>query len=242
MRQLPIGSWSKPIRENFTRYRVSVSYLGTPFAGWHSTEGHHKHAKSVADVLQQAVVKFAGEDNVDNFKGSSRTDIGVHAIRNVFQVDLRTKSKDQQFPCHNVMNGINYHLRYSEKNPIIINDVSIEDEAFDARSSAIARTYVYKINHMNIYHNNVKDSRNRMPLCPTNIFQFNKTWSLKFPLNIDKMNTACNYLIGEKDFSSFRGSCCQSVTPFRFLQQIKVVRQQKAEEDIFKLDHTLPVR
>ena len=38
------------------------------------------------------------------------------------------------------------------------------------------------------------------------------------------MKKGSKYLIGEHDFSSFRGSGCQSKTPIRNIQEIKISR------------------
>ena len=46
-------------------------------------------------------------------------------------------------------------------------------------------------------------------------------------LDIKKMKLASEYLIGEHDFSSFRGSGCQSKTPIRDIQDIKISRSEQ---------------
>ena len=50
--------------------------------------------------------------------------------------------------------------------------------------------------------------------------------SLFIPIRLDlqSMKKASKYLIGEHDFSSFRGSGCQSKTPIRNIQEIKISR------------------
>jgi tRNA pseudouridine38-40 synthase len=50
------------------------------------------------------------------------------------------------------------------------------------------------------------------------------TW-VKKPLNISLMQESCEYLLGEQDFSAFRGSGCQSNSPFRNVHQAKVFRR-----------------
>jgi tRNA pseudouridine38-40 synthase len=50
------------------------------------------------------------------------------------------------------------------------------------------------------------------------------TW-VKKPLDISLMQESCEYLLGEQDFSAFRGSGCQSNSPYRNVHQAKVFRR-----------------
>ncbi|RUS70073.1 hypothetical protein EGW08_022165, partial [Elysia chlorotica] len=85
--------------------------------------------------------------------------------------------------------------------PTDIKVISIREVAsdFNSRFTAINRTYNYVIYNAPI---------------SSPIFAELSLWERR-ALNIDKMNEAAKYLIGENDFTSFRSSQCQSRTPYR---------------------------
>ena len=70
---------------NFTRYAIGIQYFGPSFSGWTSNSASRP---SIPQVLSSALQKFVGSENFSNLLTSSRTDSGVHALRNVCQVDL----------------------------------------------------------------------------------------------------------------------------------------------------------
>src|SRR5687768_6725862 len=73
------------------------------------------------------------------------------------------------------------------------------DEEFHARFSALARGYRYIILNQSL----------RSALLASRA-----TWCYR-PLNIELMQKAADFLIGEHDFTSFRSSRCESNTPMR---------------------------
>ena len=82
------------------------------------------------------------------------------------------------------------------------------DESFHARFSATKRSYIYIIlNHST----------------PSALWA-DKSLYVPIRLDIQSMKKGSKYLIGEHDFSSFRGSGCQSKTPIRNIQEIKISR------------------
>ena len=81
------------------------------------------------------------------------------------------------------------------------------DETFHARFSAKQRSYIY-----NILNNNV----------PSALWS-DRSLFVPHKLDIRSMKRASQYLIGEHDFSSFRGSGCQSKTPIRNIKNIEIV-------------------
>ena len=73
---------------NFTRYVFSIQYFGPSFCGWQENQnnGVNNIKPSIYSILWAALTKFTGSNlNVANLKISSRTDAGVHAIRNTCQ-------------------------------------------------------------------------------------------------------------------------------------------------------------
>lgn len=107
--------------------------------------------------------------------GAGRTDAGVHA--------------KQMFAHFDYKNPINTESIVYKMNSFLPNDVSVSKifevkEDTHARFSATSRTYKYYISEKK------------------NIFNPNLHLVYK-NLDMDKMNEACTYLIGEQDFTSF---------------------------------------
>jgi tRNA pseudouridine38-40 synthase len=82
------------------------------------------------------------------------------------------------------------------------------NETFHARFSATSRTYRYVIHSA--------------PARPAILSQ-GVTWVRK-PLNTAAMQEACQYLLGEQDFSAFRGAGCQSLSPNRNITSAKIIQ------------------
>jgi tRNA pseudouridine38-40 synthase len=82
-------------------------------------------------------------------------------------------------------------------------------ELFNARHSALARSYRYVI-------------LNRMSR-PA-VLRGRVGW-MRHELDAPRMHRAAQHLLGEHDFTSFRAAQCQSPTPMRRLQFIRVTRQ-----------------
>ncbi len=80
---------------------------------------------------------------------------------------------------------------------------------FHARFSALSRRYFYLI-----YNNKT----------PTALMQ-GQVCQHGYALNAELMHSAGQYLLGERDFTSFRGSGCQSNSPMRFVEHLKVERR-----------------
>ena len=77
---------------------------------------------------------------------------------------------------------------------------------FHARFSAIARSYKYKIHHHPVRSSLKADYY---------------LWEPR-PLNVKDMKAAADMLIGEHDFSCFRGSLCQAKSPIKTVEYIQI--------------------
>lgn len=80
---------------------------------------------------------------------------------------------------------------------------------FHARYSAIARYYRYIILNRPVH---------------TALRARQVTWCYEY-LDIERMQQAGNFLLGEQDFSSFRAQRCQSKSPFRHMYFLNVSRR-----------------
>lgn len=176
------------------RWKLTVEYDGTNFVGWQ----RQAVEPSVQSVLEDAIEKF--EHTLVRLHVAGRTDAGVHARGQVAHVDL-TKN----YAPHELRNAINYHVRPHAVSVIEVQPVSDE---FHARFGALKRYYRYII------------CNRRAPLA---IGPF-LAWHVHHQLDIEKMQSAADALLGMHDFTSFRAVACQAKSPIRSIDSIKITR------------------
>ena len=156
-----------------------------------------KHSPSVQQELERALSSVANSEIVVSCAG--RTDTAVHASYQVVHFDtpaLRTG--------RNWVKGSNSQLPDS----VALLWADEVAESFHARFSATSRTYRYVIH--------------AAPARPAILSQA-VTW-VRNPLNTAAMQEACQYLLGEQDFSAFRGAGCQSLSPNRNITSAKIIQ------------------
>ena len=173
------------------RYRVTLEYDGTPFVGWQVQAS----GRSVQGRLTESILKFSGESIV--LRGAGRTDAGVHALRQVAHFDLA-----RAWPTHTVRAAVNFHLK---PDPIAIVDCAIAPDDFDARFSAVARHYLYRIL--------------ARPAPPA--LDRNRVWWVPQPLDLARMAQAASMLVGRHDFTTFRAAGCQAKSPVKTLDRLE---------------------
>ena len=157
-----------------------------------------KHSPSVQQELEQALSYVANCPVKLHCAG--RTDTAVHASHQVIHFDTSAQRSGYSW-----VQGANSQLPDSIS--LIWADKITPD--FHSRFSAGARTYRYVIDNS--------------PTRPA-IMSGAVTW-VKKPLDISLMQQSCEYLLGEQDFSAFRGSGCQSNSPCRNVHSAKVFRR-----------------
>jgi tRNA pseudouridine38-40 synthase len=176
------------------RYKLTLEYDGTPFVGWQMQE----NGASVQGRLAQAIKSFSGEDSIP--RGAGRTDAGVHALGQVAHLDL---VKD--WAVDKVRDALNALLR-----PDPISVLSCEHAApdFDARFSAKARHYLYRI----------IDRRSPLAL------ERERAWGVFRTLDAKAMDAAAQVLVGHHDFTTFRSTECQADSPEKTLDTLTASR------------------
>jgi tRNA pseudouridine38-40 synthase len=176
------------------RYKITIEYDGTPFSGWQI----QSNGPSVQGELARAIERFTRRQVIP--RGAGRTDAGVHALGQVAHFDL-----GREFPAGTVRDALNFHLRPS---PIAILHCEIVDESFDARFSAMARHYLYRI------------CNRRAPLA----LDRNRAWQVGSALNAQAMQEAAQFLLGRHDFTTFRAAQCQAKSALRTLNSLDVAQ------------------
>jgi len=177
------------------RVALAFEYDGRKFHGWQLQKSG---VRSVQAELAKAVAKVA--DHPVDLVCAGRTDARVHASYQVVHFETPSIRSLRSW----VM-GINTALPFD----IAVHWAGNGSDDFHARFSAIYRRYRYVI-----YNNPVRPGIQRGQV----------SWACQ-ELDAERMHQAAQALAGEHDFSSFRAAGCQSRTPIRFLEQIKVTRK-----------------
>ena len=174
------------------RYRVTLEYDGTPFVGWQVQAS----GASVQGRLTEAILKFSGESVA--LRGAGRTDAGVHALAQVAHFDLA-----RAWPTHTVQAAVNFHLK---PDPIAVVACATVADDFDARFSAVARHYLYRIL--------------ARPAPP--VLDRDRVWWVPQALSLAPMAEAASMLVGRHDFTTFRAAGCQAKSPVKTLDKLQV--------------------
>jgi tRNA pseudouridine38-40 synthase len=186
------------------RIALGVEYDGTNYFGFQKQKSTKQ---TIQGSLEESISRVA-DHKVKTFC-SGRTDSGVHAFMQVLHFDTKAIRSSIEWS-----RGINSYL---PKDIRVLWAKEI-DESFHARFSATKRFYIYNI---------LNDPT------PSALWAHR---SLYIPIRLDmqSMKKASKYLLGEHDFSSFRGSGCQSKTPIRNIHKIKISRK----DDFVTLEFT----
>lgn len=172
--------------------------LGIEYDGTNYCGWQRQHnVSSIQEKIEDALSKVASQSVSVTCAG--RTDAGVHAFGQVAHFNTDANRPDSAWIL-----GTNSNL---PKDIRILWARHVADD-FHARYSATARHYRYII-----YNNKVASA----------ILRHRSMW-LPFALNEKLMHKAGQYLIGEHDFSSFRGSGCQSKSTKRNVMSLVVTR------------------
>jgi tRNA pseudouridine38-40 synthase len=176
------------------RFAIGLEYAGTGFAGWQ----HQDHAVTVQGKVVAALSAVA--DHPVKVVAAGRTDAGVHATGQVAHFDSPAQREERSW-----LLGANANL------PAGINLCWVRrvEEGFDARRSALARTY-----HYFILNRAVRSALRR-----------DRAWWVRADLDVIAMQTAARDLVGRHDFSAFRAVECQSKSPVRELQRLAISKR-----------------
>ena len=176
------------------RYRLTIEYCGAGLVGWQ----RQPNGLSVQEALETAIGRFCG-DIVTVF-GAGRTDAGVHALAQIAHVDLSHQAAPEM-----IRGAVNHHLR---PHAISVTEVELAPSDFDARRSATGRHYLYRI------------LNRRAPPA----LERGRVWHVAPPLDLAAMREGARHLVGHHDFSTFRDSQCQALSPVRTLDALDLSR------------------
>jgi tRNA pseudouridine38-40 synthase len=176
------------------RYKLLIEYNGMDFSGWQM----QSVLPTVQGALEAAITKLVGQRCL--VYGAGRTDAGVHALGQIAHVDLPTAW--DPFVLRNAING---NVR---PHKVSVVDVWAVPDDFHARFSATERRYLFRI------------LNRRAPPA----LDYGKVWHVPVPLDADLMHEAGEVFLGTHDFSTFRASNCQALSPVKTIDVFKVSR------------------
>jgi tRNA pseudouridine38-40 synthase len=171
--------------------KLVVEYEGTRYHGWQAQAG----APTVEAALRDAIHNLTGESPV--LTAAGRTDAGVHALGQVVNFRL-----EREFPVQQLPGALNVRLAPD----IAVRHAEAVDDSFNARYSARARLYAYRI---------------RQAL-PRGAYQRQYAWGLHDTLDLAAMQMAGERLAGTHDFRAFGRSPRPGGHTVRHVHEVKV--------------------
>jgi tRNA pseudouridine38-40 synthase len=180
---------------------------GEPSAGGRGALGISSHGghyqgwqsqpsgKTVQDQLEKALSRFA--DHRVSTLCAGRTDAGVHGLMQVVHFDTPLDRPEAAW-----VRGPNTFL----PRDIAVQWAKVVPKTFHCRASATSRRYVYVV-----LQSQVRPSLDRGRV----------GWVYR-PLQLELMQQAAQQLIGEHDFTSFRASACQALSPVKHMLRIAI--------------------
>src|SRR4029079_7858048 len=154
------------------RLRLDIEYDGTDFSRWAAQPGF----RTVEGTLREALGGLFG--GFANLAVAGRTDAGVHALGQVATVDVEGGP-----PPENAAEALNTML----PDDLSVTAASEVARDFDARRSAQARSYRYRI------------WRRRSP----SPFERRRSWWFPRPIDESRLADSADLLLGEHDFRAF---------------------------------------
>ena len=173
--------------------KLTIAYDGTNYAGWQ----RQANAITIQQVLEDEIDAIVGAHNPLNAAG--RTDAGVHAAAQVASITI-----DHPIPTGELLRALNARLKAGD---IRVRSIEEMPDRWDARIFAKGKTYRYAI------WNGAQPSP----------FWRHVVWHVPHKLEIDRMQRAAAYLIGEHDFAAFKGRGTDVLTTTRRVHAAEVV-------------------
>jgi len=178
------------------RYQILIEYDGTSRIGWQI----QNKGESIQKILQNILSKILKEKI--KIHGSGRTDKNVHSIEQSAHFDLSSKILN----VNSLIITLNYFL--NKKNISILKIIK-KNNQFHARHSAKKRSYIYLI------RNNISKS----------VLNRNREWHIINKIDIHLIKKGAAKLVGTHDFSTFRASNCNSISPIKTIYKINISKK-----------------
>ena len=203
------------------KYSMIVEYIGTNYSG----SQVQPEAKTIQSELNKAlstlISKYDGSaaDDINHsdrhcFKTvktifSGRTDAGVHSKGQVVHFESNIPIVASRFI--NSMNGL-------LPDDISVKSVKQVEDTFHAQLSAKYRVYQYRI--VNRQQRSAWDGHSLL---------------IREPLDLERMNKALEYLLGEHDFTSFKSSGTQNPAKYCVVYKAHCTKSNEGDVITFEI-------
>lgn len=155
------------------KIKCVLTYDGTNFSGFQIQPGK----RTVHGEIEKALQKIHKGEHI-KIQASGRTDAGVHAKGQTIQFE-----SPFTLPEKNWKQALNTLL----PTDIYVEDTEKMPNSFHVRYDVIEKEYRYYI-----WNEQGRD-----------VFKRNQMYQFPYALNIEKMQAACEYFLGEHDFTTF---------------------------------------
>jgi tRNA pseudouridine38-40 synthase len=152
-------------------YRLDLGYDGSGFHGYAAQAG----LRTVQSVLEEALFRITGPVRT---VVAGRTDAGVHARSQVVSF-VCEKELDEDRTARS--------LNKMVRDEIVVRGCRKVPDDFDARFSALSRTYRYRVANEPVLDPLIR----------------HMVWHVRYKLDLGRMNSAARHFIGLHDFASF---------------------------------------
>ncbi|MCK1984248.1 MULTISPECIES: tRNA pseudouridine(38-40) synthase TruA [Peribacillus] len=173
-------------------YKLTIQYDGGRYKGWQRLGNSDD---TIQGKIENVLTEMAGEKI--EIIGCSRTDAGVHAFAQVANFKLGENLTEAE-----IMNYLNRYL----PRDISVVEVRLVPERFHARYNAKDKTYLYKIWNEPY----------------TNPFMRKYSMHVEKKLDITRMKKACQFFIGEHDFTAFSNAKSKKKSMVREIYSIDI--------------------
>ncbi len=193
-----------------TRYCIKLQYFGKNYCGSQkqNVEAGAKEQNTIQEELEKALSTLIKQKISTIFSG--RTDAGVSALGQTAHFDTENELEDKE--------KFRYSLDSILPDDITVSEIFEVDDDFHAQMSAKYRHYQYKI----------RTGKTPSPF-DVNVF-YNKG-----KLDVNRLNTALQTLVGEHDFSAFKSTSDNPAKVCKILKA-EAQRESKLEGDYITID------
>ena len=188
-----------------TRLRIDLAYDGGPFAGFARQPDQH----TVQGTLEGALRRLLGHEVATTCAG--RTDRGVHALAQVVSLDVDPEPPRTQRFLDDLA-GTRGRIDQLAGPAITVWSITVTDDDFDARFSAVERGYRYRLSDRSLVDPRLRGLR----------------WHVGEPLDTDAMTAAVPALLGEHDFAAL----CRKAEGKHTVRRIDHVEVSRTDDEI----------
>jgi len=182
-------------------YKLLIQYKGTRYLGWQIQPADS--GITVQGELNKALKVISKSDQVRS-RGAGRTDAGVHALGQVAKVSM-----ELEIAPENLVKALNVNL----PDDIRILSAEFSTQEFLPTIYAKSKEYHYRF------------TCNRI----STAFQNDLICNYPFQLDLEKMQRACQLLIGVHDFSNFFCEGTEVSTNVREIFECQIIKVEQSD-------------